>query len=145
MDNEPLLEQARQAGEGAYCPYSQFPVGAAVETEQGVFTGCNIENASYGLAICAERVALFKAVSAGAKQFTRLAVSCLRAGPESSPGERMPCGACRQVIAEFMPPESEVVVDGAGVWRVADLLPQAFQLEDAPFFRSEWKSDGSKK
>jgi cytidine deaminase len=134
-EKEVLLQRAREAGGQAYCPYSDFPVGAAVETELGVFLGCNVENASYGLAICAERVALFTAVAAGARRITRLAVSCLRPGPESSTAERMPCGACRQVIAEFMSPESEVLVDGAGAWRVADLLPEAFRLDDPPFFR----------
>jgi cytidine deaminase len=137
VNREELLERAREAGANAYCPYSDFPVGAAVETERGVFVGCNVENASYGLAICAERVALFTAVAAGAKRMTRLAVSCLRPAPDSPPEERMPCGACRQVIAEFMLPESEVLVDGAGVWRVADLLPTAFRLADPPFFAAD--------
>lgn len=132
-DNPPLLEMARAAGEQAYCPYSQFPVGAAVETELGRFTGCNIENASYGLAICAERVALFTAVAAGAKRIDHLAVSCLKADEAAGPGSRMPCGACRQVITEFMGQDATVTVDGAGVWRVADLLPMTFQLESNPF------------
>src|SRR5579871_580328 len=101
-DERTLLERARAAGRVAYCPYSEFPVGAAVETEKGVYIGCNIENASYGLAICAERVALYGAVAAGARHIQRLAVSCLQAEGEAAPGSRMPCGACRQVIAEFM-------------------------------------------
>jgi cytidine deaminase len=130
-----LLEQAREAAKAAYCPYSNFPVGAAAETDRGVFVGCNVENASYGLAICAERVALFTAIAAGARRITQLAVSCIAAGPGDPPGSRMPCGACRQVIAEFMTPESVVIVDGAGVWRVADLLPEAFQLTEQPFLK----------
>ena len=132
MSAEGLLERAREAAQAAYCPYSHFPVGAAVETERGVFSGCNIENASFGLAICAERVALFSAVAAGARRITRLAVSCLNPGPDDPPSARMPCGACRQVMAEFMPPEAIVLVDGAGVWSVADLLPEAFRLTDNP-------------
>ena len=132
-----LLNEARAAGSRAYCPYSQFPVGAAVETDIGLFTGCNIENASYGLAVCAERVALFAAVAAGAKRIDRLAVSCLKAGETDPPGSRMPCGACRQVIAEFMASEATVTVDGAGVWTVADLLPTAFQLQIQPYLHSE--------
>jgi cytidine deaminase len=132
-DNTTLLSAARKAGKRAYCPYSQFPVGAAVETDLGRFTGCNIENASYGLAVCAERVALFTAIAAGATRIDHLAVSCLQAGETDPPGSRMPCGACRQVIAEFMLPDATVTVDGAGVWRVADLLPQAFQLASQPF------------
>ena len=135
MSQEALLAQAREAAGRAYCPYSEFPVGAAVETDAGVFVGCNVENASYGLAVCAERVALFTAVAAGAKRMTRLAVSCLRAGADDPPGSRMPCGACRQVIAEFMPPEAVVLVDGAGEWRVVELLPDAFQLAEKPFLR----------
>jgi cytidine deaminase len=139
VNRDQLLERAREAGKAAYCPYSDFPVGAAVETEIGVFVGCNIENASYGLAVCAERVALFTAVAAGAKQISRLAVSCLRPAPDSPAAERMPCGACRQVIAEFMLPESEIVVDGAGSWRVAELLPEAFRLANPPFFANDSK------
>lgn len=135
-DKSTLLKEARAAGGRAYCPYSQFPVGAAVETDIGRFTGCNIENASYGLALCAERVALFTAIAAGAKRIDHLAVSCLKAGEADPPGSRMPCGACRQVIAEFMAPEAMVTVDGAGVWRVADLLPAAFQLQSQPFLDS---------
>ena len=128
-----LLERARASGSAADCPYSQFPVGAAVETEMGIFVGCNIENASYGLAVCAERVALFNAIAAGANQIRRLAVSCLKAVEDAPPGSRMPCGACRQVIAEFMSPDATVIVDGAGVWQVQELLPTAFQLSARPY------------
>jgi len=135
-DNSTLLEAARTAGKRAYCPYSQFPVVAVVETDIGRFTGCNIENASYGLAVCAERVALFCAIAAGAKRIDRMAVSCLNAGDSDAPGSRMPCGACRQVITEFMAPDATVTVDGAGVWRVADLLPRAFQMQTNPFLDS---------
>jgi cytidine deaminase len=123
-----LLEQARAAGANAYCPYSHFPVGAAVLTERGVFVGCNVENASYGLAICAERVALFAAVAAGAKEFRQIAVSCLKPNPDDPPSSKMPCGACRQVITEFLPQDAIVIVDGAGVWRVKELLPESFCL-----------------
>lgn len=123
-----LLEIARKAAENAYCPYSEYPVGAAVTTELGVFTGCNIENASFGLTICAERVALFAAISAGARQITHLAVDCVKALPSDPSGARMPCGACRQVIAEFMAPDALIAVEGAGVWSVSELLPQPFQL-----------------
>ena len=107
---------------------SNFHVGSAVETDRGVFSGCNIENASYGLAVCAERVAIFSALASGAKQFHRMAVCCRDAAPDAPTSARMPCGACRQVIAEFFPPDAEVIVDGAGVWRVDQLLPNAFHL-----------------
>jgi cytidine deaminase len=132
-DDRVLLDYARASGQNAYCPYSGFPVGAAVETEQGIYVGCNIENASYGLAICAERVALFQAVAAGANRITRLAVSCLKAQHDDPSGSRMPCGACRQVMSEFMAGDATVIVDGAGVWQVKELLPEAFQLSKRPF------------
>ena len=124
-----LLERARTAALSAYCPYSRFPVGAAVATEVGVFTGCNIENASYGLSVCAERVAIFTAIAAGAQRIKQIAICCLNAGPDDPPGSRMPCGACRQVMAEFMPPEGVALIDGAGRCRVSELLPQAFLLK----------------
>jgi cytidine deaminase len=108
-------------------------VGAAVESDAGIFTGCNVENASFGLSMCAERVALFAAVAGGARHIVRLVVCCTRADAASPPGTRMPCGACRQVMSELMDPECEVVIDGLGVWRVADLAPVPFQLEERPF------------
>lgn len=128
MSEDELLERARAAAKGAYCPYSKFPVGAAVESEIGVTTGVNVENASYGLAMCAERVALFSAVAQGAKHFGRIAVSCIEAKPEDPPGSRMPCGACRQVIAELMDSDALVIIDGVGTMTVEELLPNAFTL-----------------
>src|SRR5207244_553161 len=91
-----LIARARLAAERAYVPYSHFRVGAAAEADGQVFEGCNVENASYGLTVCAERIALFTAVAAGHRQVTRLAVSCVDAGPELGTAGRMPCGACRQ-------------------------------------------------
>jgi cytidine deaminase len=128
-DDSELLKLARMTADAAYCPYSRFPVGAAVATDKGVFVGCNIENASYGLAVCAERVAVFSAIAAGARHLLRLAICCRAAQETDAVASRMPCGACRQVIAEFMTGDAEILVDGAGVWRVEDLLPQAFRLE----------------
>jgi cytidine deaminase len=126
-----LLDAARAASRSAYCPYSRFPVGAAVWASGRIFTGANIENASYGLAICAERTAVFAAILAGATRIEAVAVSCVSA-PEGSPaGELMPCGACRQVLAEFAGPDLPVVVDRAGTFRLADLLPHAFRLPPA--------------
>ena len=93
---EKLIEEARKAREKAHAPFSNFKVGAALFTENSeLFTGCNIENASYGLTLCAERVAIFKAVSEGAKDFTQLAI--VADTDELTP----PCGACRQIIWEF--------------------------------------------
>ena len=123
------MQRARDAAKSAYCPYSNFHVGAAVETDAGVFVGCNIENASYGLAVCAERVAIFAAIAGGATRFDRLAVCCADAAETDPPGTRMPCGACRQVMAEFLAPDAEMEIDGAGTWKLADLLPAAFRLK----------------
>lgn len=91
-----LIDRANFARKQAYAPYSRFAVGAAVQTASGkLFDGCNIENSSYGLTICAERTAIFKAVSAGERNLTTIAVVA------DTPGPTAPCGACRQVMAEF--------------------------------------------
>ncbi len=123
-----LLERARVAAERAYAPYSRFRVGAAALANGRVFEGCNVENASYGLTVCAERVALFAAVAAGCRSIGLLAVSCIDAGPALGTAGRMPCGACRQVMAELMGLDGEILVDGVGRFRVSDLLPGAFTL-----------------
>jgi cytidine deaminase len=123
-----LIALAREAASRAYVPYSKFRVGAAVEAAGQTFVGCNVENASYGLTVCAERVALFTAVAAGHQRIERLAVTCVDASPDLGESGRMPCGACRQVMAELMGLDGEVLVDGARTFRVADLLPGAFTL-----------------
>jgi cytidine deaminase len=119
-----LVEAARRVREHAYASYSGFTVGAAIETADGaVITGCNVENASYGLTMCAERVAVFTAVASGYRAFVRLAVVADRDGGVT------PCGACRQVLWELAG-DIEVVVGGLSgevtVYRLADLLPHAF-------------------
>ena len=121
-----LVKAARDAARQAYCPYSEYPVGAAVLTVDGqVYTGCNVENVSYGLSNCAERTALFKAVSAGCRGFAAMAV----AGGERQAAA--PCGACRQVLAEFCAPETPVFIARLQGGRVTAttlgaLLPLAF-------------------
>ena len=125
---EQLLEYARHAATLAYAPYSRFRVGAAVVAGGRVFLGCNVENASYGLCICAERVAAFKAVSEGHTRLSRVAVSCIDAQPSLGDAGRMPCGACRQVLAELAEPDLPVHVDGVGTLTLAELLPRAFRL-----------------
>ena len=119
-----LLDRAREVRRNAYVPYSHFPVGAALLAADGrVFTGCNVENASYGLTNCAERVAIGKAVSEGAKEFTAVAV----VGPEDDVATA-PCGACRQVLYEFGPDMALVMPDGGGVrvTSLREMLPGAF-------------------
>ena len=118
-----LLSEARRARQLAYAPYSQFPVGAALMTKDGhIFAGCNIENAAYGVSMCAERVAVFKAVSEGHVHFAALALVS---------GSRIatPCGACRQVLAEFNLNMPLILANLVGEYRIAtvsELLPAAF-------------------
>ena len=122
MDDEVLVAKAWHARERAYAPYSQFAVGAALLSADGrVFTGCNVENLSYGLTICAERVALASAIAAGARKFTRIAVVADTKVPIS------PCGACRQVLAEFAPDLLVISANFHGKtaeWRLSELLPR---------------------
>ncbi len=101
MDNSELIKAALKARENAYAPYSHFAVGAAVLTKDGqVFTGCNIENASFGATNCAERTAIFKAVSEGHREFVKIAIAGGKLG-EQITEYAYPCGVCRQVIGEF--------------------------------------------
>ena len=124
-----LLKQARMAASRAYCPYSKFHVGAAVLCDDGsVIEGCNVENSSYGLTVCAERVALFNAISQG-KRPIELAVSCADAQGGDSAASRMPCGACRQVMQELLPPDAPIQIEGVGRRSLEQLLPEAFQLD----------------
>jgi cytidine deaminase len=125
VQNE-LADAARRAAARAYCPYSRFPVGAAVLNDRGeIFTGCNVENASYGLTICAERNAVFQAVAQGPGRLVIQAVVVYTPTPQPT----APCGACRQVINEFGP-DAEVlsICDGPAVIRsrLGILLPEAF-------------------
>ena len=105
MSIEQLVDMARQARERAHAPYSGFKVGAVVECRDGsLFTGCNVENSSYGLSLCAERVAIFKAISEGHRDFVRIAVIADSYIPVR------PCGACRQVLSDLFGSEAEVIM-----------------------------------
>lgn len=124
MNDRELLNRAKEARQNAYAPYSRFTVGAAVECMDGsVFTGCNVENAALGDTICAERVAICKAVSAGKREFKRLAIYA-----EGS-GYCMPCGSCLQVMNEFSR-DLEILCTKAGgryvSYKLAQLLPHPF-------------------
>lgn len=126
-EDQMLIEKAKQAQQFAYAPYSLFLVGAAVLTESGkVYTGCNIENASFGATNCAERTAIFKAVSEGEKKIKKIAIT-------SNSGKlTFPCGICRQVLTEFMEKEGIVLLESDGAiqkFRWSELLPHAFCLE----------------
>ena len=123
-----LVEAALAARENAHAPFSNFRVGAALEDEAGrIFTGCNIENATYGLTLCAERVAVFKAISEGARKFTRIAVAA------DTDVLTPPCGACRQILWEFCGDLELTLVNLQGkreTFRLKDIFPRPF---DASF------------
>ncbi len=126
MTDRELIKQAKKAMEYAYVPYSRFKVGAALLTKDGmVFHGCNVENASYGATCCAERIAVFKAISEGKKFFEKIAVV-------SDSGKLTPpCGICRQVLLEFMPEGMVILENEIGeikTYSVKELLPIGFTL-----------------
>lgn len=126
MTDTELLDTAKKAMEHAYAPYSDFKVGAALLCTDGtVYTGCNIENASYGVCNCAERTAVFKAVSEGRRDFSAIAIV------SSAGGETFPCGVCRQVLAEFAP-DIRVVLQkkdkSAVSYKFEEIMPHIFSL-----------------
>ena len=125
---EKLIKEAERAKKKAYTPYSKFKVGAAVLCADGkIFTGCNIENASFGLTVCAERVAIFKAISEGSTKFEAIAVISDTEKPCS------PCGACRQVMSEFCEDAPLIMANSKGdvkIKKVKELLPEAFGKND---------------
>ena len=150
MDNRELVEIAKKTGENAYAPYSNFKVGAALLTKSGnVYQGCNIENSSYGLTICAERVAISNAVSNGEKEFIKMAiVGSFAKGHERETGEEniqeiakkdmqksedilLPCGACMQIMSEFNPDLELILLNTVGkiiTINLKELFPKPFQL-----------------
>lgn len=143
---EPLvlshLKSAREAAERAYAPFSEFKVGASVEALDGqeksrAFSGCNVENASYGATMCAERVALFSAVAAGYQKFRLLVLTTPATANEADPSLRSPCGLCRQVMSEFFDEHTIILIDGGNdeigrdcvdFTNIDFVLPWRFQL-----------------
>jgi cytidine deaminase len=126
VENQILMSAAVEAQQQAYAPYSKFRVGACVATPDGtLFTGCNVENASFGATNCAERTAIFKAVSQGYRTFDKIAI----VGGDGST-KTYPCGICLQVLSEFMPKGTVVLQDAEGLseYPVDTFLPMAFHL-----------------
>ena len=125
-----LMLQAEQAADSAYAPYSRYRVGAALMTKDGkVYTGANIENASYGATVCAERTALWKAVLDGYREFDAIAVAAVN--PDGSYAEASPCGICRQALAEFSDGSLTVIFGTPSAPKhttLRSLLPEAFRL-----------------
>ena len=121
-----LLDKAKEAMAYSYSPYSKFKVGACVLTKDGhIYTGCNIENSSFGATNCAERTAIFKAVSEGRKEFAKIAIV------SSSDLKTYPCGICRQVMSEFFKGDEQIILENAGEiikYTIDDLLPDSFKL-----------------
>jgi cytidine deaminase len=136
-----LIEAARRAREHAYAPYSDFPVGAAVESDKGRFSGANVENASYPTGTCAEVNAVGAAVSAGARRIAAVVVSSLAERPTP------PCGQCRQLLYEFGPGMVVVSVGRDGTrrrWRLDELLPEAFGPQDLAERHAVGSGDGAR-
>ncbi|NLJ88655.1 MAG: cytidine deaminase [Epulopiscium sp.] len=133
MDYNELIKKANEAKENAYAPYSNFKVGAAVLAGSGkIYTGCNVENVSFGATNCAERTAIFKAVSEGEKEIKAIAIM------SSSGNYTFPCGICRQVISEFSHDAEIVLANDKGdihVYPVDEILPCGFTKENSKNFK----------
>lgn len=129
LSKQQLIEKAIESRNNAYVPYSNFQVGAALRTKSGkVYTGCNIENAAYPVTCCAERVAIFKAISEGETEFVEIAVAANTERPVP------PCGSCRQVMSEFFNPDTEIHLTNLKAntmtIKMDELLPFSFQKTD---------------
>jgi cytidine deaminase len=122
-----LVDVARKAALAAYSPYSKFRVGAAALFAESaeIYTGCNVENASFGLTICAERVAICKAASENCRQLVKIAIAVVDAH-DMPVKSFMPCGACLQFMQEFSTGDSDIIVDGVGAFKLQELLPRPF-------------------
>jgi cytidine deaminase len=126
ITNDELIDAAKGACGRAYAPYSNFRVGASLALDdRRIITGCNVENASYGLTICAERAAVFAAIAAGAKVISCIAVVV---DTPTEAASLLPCGACLQVLSEFMPPDGKILIAGGGQFTLKELLPHSFAI-----------------
>lgn len=133
MTNKELISKAIYAMQNSYSPYSKFKVGAALLTvDEEVYTGCNVENASYSMTVCAERTAFFKAVSEGKRNFSKIAIIAGKNGIISD--YTSPCGACLQVIREFSDDDFEIILakstDDYKVFKLSELLPHSFSNQN---------------
>lgn len=129
VSNDELYKLASDARENAYCPYSKISVGAALLAASGrIYTGANIENSAFTPGICAERVAIFKAISEGERNFLKIAVAGGKEG-EASKDEFSPCGVCRQVMAEFCDDDFEVIFTNEKAVSFGELLPYKFNKD----------------
>jgi cytidine deaminase len=127
-ERQKLCQRARETAERAHAPYSRFRVGAAVLTNRTIYVGTNVENASYGLSLCAERSALARMVAEGDGAVRAIAVACIDAENRQDASALSPCGACRQWLAELAP-DAEVLIDGIDrIFTLSDLLPFSFRL-----------------
>jgi cytidine deaminase len=128
QERQQLCETAQEVAKLAYCPYSRFRVGAAVLTNNNIYAGTNVENASYGLSLCAERATLAQIIAAGDQEVRAIAVACIDANEPNNLNQLTPCGACRQWIAELAP-DAEIIIcakEQNYSFNLSDLLPFSF-------------------
>jgi len=127
-ERQDLVQRAISIAEAAYAPYSKFRVGSAVLGQAGIYAGANVENASWGLSLCAERSALSAALAAGDREIRAIAVACIDADPKGPIAGTIPCGACRQWIAELAPGATILIANREEEYSIDDLLPSAFRF-----------------
>jgi cytidine deaminase len=127
-ERDDLIEKARAIAQAAYAPYSKFRVGAAILGEKAVYLGTNVENASYGLCLCAERSALSAAIAAQDLSIRAITIACIDADPSSPLNHFMPCGACRQWISELAPHAVILIAGFSRHFSIEELLPEGFRL-----------------
>lgn len=128
LEKEKLCDMAKQVAFNSYSPYSNFRVGVAVLGDKGIYVGVNVENASLGLTICAERIAIASAISNGDTNIHAIAIACIDASDGGELSSKLPCGACRQWIAELAPKAHIIICGVEQIFSLSDFLPMPFQL-----------------